>query len=177
MPPKRHNLSRKFKSNARKDKHKSVPDSDKSVPDSGTASFPPTSISTNTSSSSTVAEQIVVQTDGEEEEENGVPVDYIIDDMVVERGDPLLEDISRAKRMTIAYLFIVVHGAPLDTNLWTEYKGITYKIHQALSLPRQSDIRRYLDDIMEAQNNGTTYKGDQHIHPNTGPLLGRQALI
>jgi hypothetical protein len=39
----------------------------------------------------------VVQTDGEEEEENGVPVDYIIDDMVVERGDPLLEDISRAK--------------------------------------------------------------------------------
>eukprot|EP00978_Attheya_sp_CCMP212_P008684 scaffold20425_cov45-Attheya_sp.AAC.2 len=180
MPPKRRTLARKFKNNGRKDKHTSGPDSDKSGVDSGTVSG--TSSSTNVSSSTaTVAEQIVevhdenIQTDEEEEEEEENGVDYTIDDMVVERGETLL-DISRAKRMAIAYLFIEVHGSPSDTNLWTKRKGIIYEIRQSLSLPRQTDIKRYLDDIIEARNNGTAYLGDQHIYPNTGPL-GRPALI
>eukprot|EP00978_Attheya_sp_CCMP212_P021929 scaffold64537_cov66-Attheya_sp.AAC.1 len=159
MPPKRHGIGRKFKSGPT---------------NSGKAEC------------DTDAGPEIIQIAAEEHTEEEV-VDlvecYTIDDMVVERGDPLLEDIkveqgdkSRARRMAIAYLFIEVHRAPPDTNLWTKPKGIMYKIHQSLSLPRQPDIRRYLDDIMECHRNGTTYKGDQHIHPNTGPL-GRQALI
>eukprot|EP00978_Attheya_sp_CCMP212_P017299 scaffold46041_cov57-Attheya_sp.AAC.6 len=63
----------------------------------------------------------------EEHTEEEDVVEYTIDDVVVERGDPLV-DIGRARRMAITYLFFIeVHRAPSDTTKWTKRKGIIYQ--------------------------------------------------
>jgi hypothetical protein len=126
-------------------------------------------------STNAVVEQKMVPHDNiqitEEHTEEEDVVEYIIDDVVVERGDPLV-DIGRARRMTIAYNLLRLIGLHLIQLSGPNLKAFIpiLDLSVSLSLPRTIKIWQYLDDIMEAHLKGRTYEGYHHINLITGPI-------
>ena len=65
-------------------------------------------------------------------------------------------------RMTVAYLFINVHGCEEDSteNPWKGKNGVMRKIKNAMNVHGGSDISGILEEILECKKLGIRYDGD-----------------
>jgi hypothetical protein len=80
---------------------------------------------------------------------------------------------QRARRLAVAYLFVMVHGAPEEEKDWKGQANIGPKIKKALGMSLHTKIYPILRDVLACKKEGVTYRGERSVEK----LLGRPCTI
>lgn len=74
--------------------------------------------------------------------------------MMQDLGEPILEDLERVRRQTIAYLVVYKFGATANKSEWKGNDGIIPKIKDCMNLPKGLQIEYVLDDVLTCIEEG-----------------------
>jgi hypothetical protein len=87
---------------------------------------------------------------------------------IIENKAPILARV-RDFRITVAYLFINVHGGEADSNEnpWNGKNGVMAKFRQSMNLSRGTEIIGILNEVLDCQKLGIRYTG-AHEMANCG---------